>query len=179
MGAIASYLIFCDPAPAQLGLQTEIELLHINSKSLDANAFRLTDKPYVFLNKQGTDIGPITTELIKIDADLVLEGNARRGFRMYVCIEGIPCVGVASDPLQAVVHGGRALLNGEVRLSDQNRDCSDYLDAMLKLEEDRLDAPAAPLARSPQPPTAPKPDAPSNLSEKARTAAIVKTILNA
>ncbi len=178
MGAIARYLIFCDPAPTQLGLQTEVELLHINSKSLNANAFRVSDKPNVFLNKQGVDIGPLTTELINVDADIVLEGNAKRGFRLYVCIEGIPCVGVGDDPLQAVVQGGRALLNGTVRLSDQDRDCSDYLDAMLKREEDRLDAPAAPLASVPQPPIAPKPDSPGNLSEKARTAAIIKTILN-
>lgn len=180
MGAIARYLIFCDPALTQSNLQTEVELLHINSKSLNANAFRVADKPNVFLNKQGVDIGPITTDLISVDADIVLEGTVKRGFRLYICIEGIPCVGVSDDPLQAVVGNGRgrALLNGTVRLGDQDRDCSDYLDAMLKQEEDRLNAPAAPLASAPQPPTAPKPDSSGNLSEKARTAAIIKTIIN-
>lgn len=177
MGALASYLIFCDPAPAHLGLQTDVDLLHINGRPLNANPFRVADKPYVFLNKQGVDIGPLTTELINVDADIVLEGNARRGFRLYICIEGVLCIGVGDDPLQAVVHGGRALLKGVVRLGDQDRDCSDYLDAMLKLEEDRLDAPMPLLATAP-PPTQ-KPNSASTLSEKARTAAIVKTILKA
>lgn len=169
MGAKASYLIFCDPAPANLGLRTDVELLHINSKLLNANPFRVADKPNVFLNKQGEDIGTLTAEDIRVDADITLEGNAKRGFRLYVCIEGTPCTGVGHDPLQAVVHNGRALLNDSVRLSDQDRDCSDYLDAMLKQEEANLDA-SAPLGRDTN-------DG-KNLSEKARTAAIIKNLLN-
>lgn len=184
MEAKASYLIFCDPAPIGLGSQTDVELLLINSVPSDARSFRLADKPYAFLNKQGVDISPINTDSIDVAADLTLEGNTRRSFRIYLCINGVPCVGEGNDPLQATVVGGRALLRGAVRLGDQNRDCSDYLDAMLKQEEDRLDAPAVgPMAASPatsSPQNKPAGSAASTqkTSAKARTAAIIKNLLN-
>ncbi|MBC3788779.1 hypothetical protein [Spirosoma utsteinense] len=152
MGAKASYLLVCDPAPAGLGLRTEVDLLLINDVASNANDFRVSDNPNVFLNKSGLDVGPLTTELIKVSADVLLEGNATRSFRLYLCIEGIPCVGVADDPLQATVSNGRALLSGSVRLGDQDQDCSGFLDAMLAQEQARLDAPTAPLAVAVNPP---------------------------
>lgn len=191
MGAKASYLIFCDPAPTGLGLQTAVETLRINDLLADANDFVVAGKPHVFLNKAGFDIGPVTAEQVRVVADVTLEGNARRSFRLYVCIEGIPCVGVGQDPLQATTDGGHALLNGLVEFGEPGQDCADFLDAMLKREEDRLDAPAAGLmaaaeravvrpaapkpARKPQPPAPAAP--PTKKATKSQTAAIIKKIL--
>lgn len=190
MGAKASYLIFCDPAPTGLGLQTAVETLRINDRPTDANDFVVAGKPHVFLNKAGFDIGPVTAEQVRVVADVTLEGNARRSFRLYVCIEGIPCVGVGQDPLQATTDGGHALLNGLVEFGEPGQDCADFLDAMLKREEDRLD-PAAGLmaaaeravvrstapkpARKLQPPAPAVP--PTKKATKSQTAAIIKKIL--
>jgi hypothetical protein len=191
MGAKASYLLVCDPAPAGLGLITSVELLLINDASSNANDFRLSDNPNVFLNKPGMDIGSLTTELIQVSAVVTLEGNVRRSFRLYICIEGIPCVGVPGDPLQATVENGRALLSGTVRLGDLNQACGDFLDAMLKQEVDSLDAPfAGPLPGDETPVTEKSPvkaagesltsraGSPKKHVTKKETAAIIKNLLN-
>lgn len=191
MGAIASYLLVCDPAPIGLGLITSVELLLINDTSSNANDFRKPDNPNVFLNKTGMDIGPLTTELIQVSAAVTLEGNASRSFRLYICIEGVPCVGVPSDPLRATVENGRALLSGTVRLGDLDQDCGNFLDAMLKKEEDSLDAPFAetlPLSdtamakKAPVKTTGESPTSgtvsPKKHVTKKETAAIIKNLLN-